>query len=764
MAETKKEISRFLLDPFLWVVVGLSIYGYYLFRLSLTPEWIYINDAAAHLSLYNFQYSGLARGEYPIWNPLNRSGEPIYFFQAFTMAHPLSNLVILISLLFGVKNIVFSLSVYFFLFTTLYVVGVYLLVLVLTKNCFAATFGALITLASPPVLLIPTSEIYMQLIFSIPWVLYSLIQYHRTIKFRYLAIVVLSFCSAIYSYQLTYAFSFLIVVFFSWLIFYWKTISIQIFTKIPNWHIGIITFLALLIIAPIIQIALITINGDFLPSASRINHSTLAVTEGLNVKFDFLFDRLPEFFFGRENLLAVIFTGAFWARTANELNGAWSVLRYFLGPIVLPFLGIAVFYRSRIVLCVILAILLIATQAGGYFPGNLIYKLPFFYQMKYAYLLNTFLVFSLIILSSLGFDHFLKNKNHLSERILVWFACFLILGCVFLSIFLPSRNYSNSALALTSFTMVVFISLILFRQKITQAVLVNFFFAMIVSSTIFFQYLIKSHHPHLNGGITKNMDILKLKNKEDHSLHFLMERPDEIRIWDRQGKSGASGDIDEYYSFFDLFDNSYKVSLKKKGLGSYPITKDYFTFLSLPGHDELLKKKFHFFNHAIPLSLSDYLKKIKDQPKLINTLLKNKIGIVVDPEDFQSPVYLQDDALDNLENIKEENLTNDFDVKVIQYNANSVRLLVKTERAGLLIYADTWDKGWQAKNNETPTPVLRVFKTLKGIELVPGTHEIEFYFKNWILVSFMIMNGVFFVLLFITIGKFLLSIRTVSNS
>jgi len=243
-----------------------------------------------------------------------------------------------------------------------------------------------------------------------------------------------------------------------------------------------------------------------------------------------------------------------------------------------------------------------------------------------------------------------------------------------------------------------------------------------------------------------------------------MERPDEIRIWDRQGKSGASGDIDEYYSFFDLFDNSYKVSLKKKGLGSYPITKDYFTFLSLPGHDELLKKKFHFFNHAIPLSLSDYLKKIKDQPKLINTLLKNKIGIVVDPEDFQSPVYLQDDALDNLENIKEENLTNDFDVKVIQYNANSVRLLVKTERAGLLIYADTWDKGWQAKNNETPTPVLRVFKTLKGIELVPGTHEIEFYFKNWILVSFMIMNGVFFVLLFITIGKFLLSIRTVSNS
>ena len=212
MKETKSEISWLSPSPFLWVIFGLLIYAYYFFQLTLTPGWAFTGDSANTLFPYNFQYSGFARGEYPLWNPLNRSGEPIYFIQTLILANPLSNLTILISLLLGIKNIVLSLSIYFFLLTTLYVVGVYLLVLGLTQNSFAATFGALISLASPPVLWIPISDLYIKLIFAVPWILYSLIQYHRTVRFRYLAIFALSFCSTIYSYQLTYAFSFLIFV------------------------------------------------------------------------------------------------------------------------------------------------------------------------------------------------------------------------------------------------------------------------------------------------------------------------------------------------------------------------------------------------------------------------------------------------------------------------------------------------------------------------------------------------------------------------
>ena len=137
----------FLSTPFSWVVLGLLIVGCHLFQLSLTPGWMYKSDTATNVLAYYYQFSGLARGEYPLWNPLNRSGEPLYFFQVLLQANPISNLSILISLFFGIKNIVFSYTIYVYSLIILYVFGVYLLVLVLTKSRYAATFGALISLA-----------------------------------------------------------------------------------------------------------------------------------------------------------------------------------------------------------------------------------------------------------------------------------------------------------------------------------------------------------------------------------------------------------------------------------------------------------------------------------------------------------------------------------------------------------------------------------------------------------------------------------------
>ena len=450
----------FLSTPFSWVVLGLLIVGYHLFQLSLTPGWMYTGDTATNVLTYYYQFSGLARGEYPLWNPLNRSGEPLYFFQVLLQANPISNLSILISLFFGIKNIAFSYTIYVFSRIILYVFGVYLLVLVLTKSRYAATFGALISLASSPVFLVCVADTAINIIYAVPWILFGLIQYQRTLEFRYSAILLLALCSSIYSYQLTHAFSFLIFLLISFVIFYWKKFSIKNLKKIPHWHITLTTIFLLLIISPIIQVAIIMLEGNFLPPVSRINLATLAVTEDLNVKFDLFFDRLPEFFFERENLMAVIFTGAFWAKNTAKLAGSWGVLRHFLGPTALPFLLVALFSRRRIVLCFGLSALLITLQAGEYFPGSLIYKLPFFSQIKYASVLNLFFGFSIIILSALGFNIFFENRNSFYRRIVIGSTSFLILGCILLATILPGRAYSNSVLALTLFTMMIFIVLI----------------------------------------------------------------------------------------------------------------------------------------------------------------------------------------------------------------------------------------------------------------------------------------------------------------
>ena len=728
---------------------------------------MYTGDTATNVVAYYYQFSGIARGEYPLWNPLNRAGEPLYFFQVLLQAHPISNLSILISLFFGIKNIVFSYTIYIFSLVVIYVLGVYLLVLVLTKSRYAATFAALISVASSPVFYVCYSETPLKIIHAVPWILYSLIQYQRTLHFRYAAFFLLSFCSVIYSYQPTYAFSFFICIFVSYVIFYWKKFSIKNVQRIPCWHITLFSVLLFSIIAPIIQIALVMIDGDFLPPASRINLATLAVTEDLNVKFDFLFNRLPEFFFERENLMAVIFTGAFWAKNTVKLANAWTTLIHFLGPTVFPFLLVALFSRRRIVLCFGLSALLITLQAGEYFPGSLIYKLRFFYLIKYGALLNLFFGFSVIILSALGFNIFFKNRNPFYQRIVIGSASFLILGCILLATILPGRAYSNSVLTLTSFIMMIFIILI-FSGQISKKILFNTLFALMVISSIFFQSLIINYHPRLKGAIytnSMNSGIVALRNKEDHSLYFSMERPN-TPPWTSEKSAqdgiraiqGTTAGNDEYSSFISLTDASYKPTLTVHGLASFPIIKNYFAFLSLPGSDDLLRQKFHYFNHVIPISMPDYIKKLSHEAKLTSKLLEKNIGVVTNSTYRQSSIYLKQSVLDNVENHKLE--TNGLNVKVIKYNANNIQLEVTTDREGLLTYTDRWDEGWYAKVDGVPVTVMRVFDILKGVELSAGTHQVEFYFTNGILWSLITMNITYFIILFATAGCILMRFRS----
>ena len=255
----------------------------------------------------------------------------------------------------------------------------------------------------------------------------------------------------------------------------------------------------------------------------------------------------------------------------------------------------------------------------------------------------------------------------------------------------------------------------------------------------------KSYHPILNGHIYKNSSILDLRNKEDHSLHFLMERPN-TPPWTHE-KSARDGiraiqhttaGNDEYSSFINLTDSPYKFMFNKRGLASYPITKDYFSFLSLPGQNELLKKKFHFFNRIIPISMVSYARKLKRQPELTNKLLNKKIGIVTDPEYPSSPIYLKKDVLDKIDNMRFHNpeSANDFNVKVVRFKANNIELQVTTKEDGVLAYTDSWDEGWHATVDGVPVTVLRVFKIFKGVELSAGTHQVEFYFINYEIFTF----------------------------
>jgi uncharacterized membrane protein YfhO len=58
-----------------------------------------------------------------------------------------------------------------------------------------------------------------------------------------------------------------------------------------------------------------------------------------------------------------------------------------------------------------------------------------------------------------------------------------------------------------------------------------------------------------------------------------------------------------------------------------------------------------------------------------------------------------------------------------------------------------WDEGWRARVDGSNVPVRKVFHTFKGIDLSPGIHDIEFFYKSNVLFSIITMNTVSFLLL-----------------
>ena len=67
--------------------------------------------------------------------------------------------------------------------------------------------------------------------------------------------------------------------------------------------------------------------------------------------------------------------------------------------------------------------------------------------------------------------------------------------------------------------------------------------------------------------------------------------------------------------------------------------------------------------------------------------------------------------------------------RIIEYTAGRVAVEVEAMTNGLLVLADTWYPGWEARVDGTPTPVLRANHTLRAVSVPGGRHEVVFEFR-----------------------------------
>jgi len=64
---------------------------------------------------------------------------------------------------------------------------------------------------------------------------------------------------------------------------------------------------------------------------------------------------------------------------------------------------------------------------------------------------------------------------------------------------------------------------------------------------------------------------------------------------------------------------------------------------------------------------------------------------------------------------------------------NRMRLSVVSDRPALLVIADNWFPGWQARVDGQAAPVLRAYHTLRAVPIEAGTHTVELYYRSGLL-------------------------------
>ena len=609
-----KDLKTFIrqkFSPLTWV--GLIIIGYAVlfFRNVIQPNWVFVGDTLNNFGVYYYQYAGFARGEYPLWNPLVRSGQPEIIHQGMQLANPISNMVMLISVLSGIQSIIFSYAICIFVYIALYVSGVYLLVSCWTNNRYAGVFASFLAIGSSTVFYGTYHVSFILMVHAVPWIFYSFMMYFRTFRFKYLLIFILASISMLYSYEFFLGGAYILMLSVALMFFYYKKLPgvVDTFKKIPLRHIVIAA--GILVIAILPNLIIFTQLREKFLVFSRLSNVNL--TEQYTLTFQNLFH-------GRHFSFPIIFSG-FWASLfTGVFRNTFESLRHYVGPLTFPFILLALFSKKKIVWCLVLSGILIAMLAGNIFPANLLLELPIFSLIGNAHFLLQFFVLVLIVIAGFGFDVLIQEKDKKvfnAASILLILISFIILFSRFVS-----SPYNDGILWIT---IVSILGSLLLVNFCPSRFFIHSFFALAFITTLLSVFWI--FHLPMSGYISRNPSTAIVSNRSDYSLQFQYERPRDIETIKLSNESASFG-YDEFSSYVTLKDNSYKTAKGVEGgLSTYPVMQSYYLFLFLPWHEGIMSKKFFFFPRSY----------ISDNPKqmiafrdvrVLSAMLAQGIGIV----------------------------------------------------------------------------------------------------------------------------------------
>jgi hypothetical protein len=197
----------------------------------------------------------------------------------------------------------------------------------------------------------------------------------------------------------------------------------------------------------------------------------------------------------------------------------------------------------------------------------------------------------------------------------------------------------------------------------------------------------------------------------------------------------------------------FKNAKKAKRWNSFLLPNLYFKLIHSPIYIEAMKNMFavnkpifQFKSHLVPLS----------DKELLTYLAKPETEKTLNDHVFvQYPHQLPDMEKGIEKTLSEANFTSPdstnqstFTYNLKNYTYNSFELLTKTNKPGVLYWADGYNKHWQAYINGEKTPILRSNINFKSIILPSGKNNIKFTYEPKL---FLISVYVFYTTIFVVL-------------
>ena len=111
----------------------------------------------------------------------------------------------------------------------------------------------------------------------------------------------------------------------------------------------------------------------------------------------------------------------------------------------------------------------------------------------------------------------------------------------------------------------------------------------------------------------------------------------------------------------------------------------------------------------------------------LDTLSSQQVTDLLNSEsiNFQYQAYVAHP--DNALNIEPGD--NEWNIEILEYKNNSIKLAITTEKAAVLATSEIWYPGWKVYMDESKQEILQVNCCYRGCRVPAGTHTIEFIYK-----------------------------------